>query len=69
MFLKVFLSWFRNFLMAVGGSLLAAGLVGFVTPDTAPFPMVFTLVTGLVMVMLSLILSVLRLIPGSPKGD
>lgn len=69
MFHRVFLSWFKNFLLGVGCSLLAAGVIGFATPGTNPFPLVFTLVVGFVLAVLSLVIVAIELIPSTSEGE
>lgn len=69
MFIKVFLSWFRACMLGIGCSLIAAGLVGYVTPEVAPFPIVFTLVVGFSLAVLSLVMTICTLIPTGPSGE
>lgn len=69
MVLKVFFEWLRSWLIGVGCSLIAAGVIGAITPEVNPFPIVVSLVIGVGLTVLSLVMSICALIPSPPSGE
>ena len=69
MVLKVFFEWLRSWLIGVGCSLIAAGLIGAITPEVSPIPIVASLVIGVLLTVLSLVMAICALIPSAPSGE
>lgn len=57
MFKKILLDWVKDALMAMGGSLIATGLVLIATPESDPRVLSLCLVLGVLMMMGKLVLS------------
>jgi hypothetical protein len=69
MLLKVFFDWLRSWLIGVGCSLIAAGMIGAITPEVSPIPIVASLVIGVCLTVLSLVMAFCALIPSAPSGE
>lgn len=68
MLIKILLHWVEEALMAMGGSLIATGLVLIATPSSEPFVLALSLVLGVLMMASKLVLS-LALAISNPKGE
>lgn len=69
MIVKVFFEWLRSWLIGVGCSLIAAGMIGAITPEVSPIPIAASLVIGVSLTVLSLVMSICALIPSAPSGE